>query len=199
MCIRDSSEIVARRSLSADLGTELGESGPAATAVAPASDGTGTHADHEPTASGGAERRTTPQEGVVAGSRTEATGVVSVSTVGKPATARSVGVTGPNESDDRGADASHRAGRDSISPLRTKPFGLHVAMPRAGPASANASPRTRCATVGRLTYWRPAPTCAPSRFCSGTVIWKRPPSTCICRSGTCRQFTIRWTVSLLSL
>ena len=52
-------------------------------------------------------------------------------------------------------------------------------------ASANASPRIRCATVGRLTCWRRAPTCAPSRFCSGTVIWKPPPSTCICRSGTC--------------
>src|SRR2546430_8446845 len=38
--------------------------------------------------------------------------------------------------------------------------------------------------------------CAPSRFCSGTGIWKPPPSTCICRSGTCRQLTIRWTVSL---
>src|SRR5437867_12413854 len=32
--------------------------------------------------------------------------------------------------------------------------------------------------------WKRAPTCALSRFCSGTVIWKPPPSTCICRSGT---------------
>src|SRR5437867_9107165 len=69
-------------------------------------------------------------------------------------------------------------------------------MPRVGLASANASPRIRCATVGRLTCWRPAPTYAPSKSCSGTVIWKPPPSTCSCRSGTCRQLTIRWTVSL---
>src|SRR5438067_11854114 len=69
-------------------------------------------------------------------------------------------------------------------------------MPRVGLASANASPRIRSATVGRLTCWRPAPTYAPSKSCSGTVIWKPPPSTCICRSGTCRQLTIRWTVSL---
>src|SRR5438132_11004206 len=83
-----------------------------------------------------------------------------------------------------------------ISRVPTNPCGLHVAMPRVGLASANASPRIRCATVGRLTCWRPAPTYAPSKSCSGTVIWKPPPSTCICRSGTCRQLTIRWTVSL---
>jgi len=78
----------------------------------------------------------------------------------------------------------------------TKPYGLHVAMPHIGLASANASPRIRCATVGRPTCWRRAPIYAPSRFCSDMVIWKRQPSTCICRSGTCRQLTIRWTVSL---
>ena len=43
---------------SADLGAELGESGSAATAVAPAPHGAGAHADHEPAASGGAQRRT---------------------------------------------------------------------------------------------------------------------------------------------
>ncbi|HXM22707.1 MAG TPA: hypothetical protein VN948_15730 [Terriglobales bacterium] len=79
------SEVVAGRSLSADLGTELGESGSAATVMAPAPHGAGTHADHEPAPSSGAERRTTVQEGVVAGSWAEATGVVRVSPVGKPA------------------------------------------------------------------------------------------------------------------
>ena len=69
-------------------------------------------------------------------------------------------------------------------------------MPRAALASANASPRTRCATVGRRTCWRLAPTCAPSRFCSGMATWKPPLSTCICRSGTCRQLPIRWMASL---
>ena len=76
---------------------------------------------------------------------------------------------------------------DSISRFPTRPSGSHVARPRVGPASANALPRTRCATVGRPTCWRRAPTCAPSRFCSDTEIWKPPPSICICRSGTCRR------------
>ena len=76
---------------------------------------------------------------------------------------------------------------DSISRFRTRPSGLHVAMPRAALVSANASPRTRCATVGRRTCWRLAPTYAPSKFCSGMATWKLPLSTCICRSGTCRQ------------
>ena len=54
-----------------DLGTEWGESGSAATAVAPAPHGAGAHADHESTASGGAERRLALQEAVVAGAGRE--------------------------------------------------------------------------------------------------------------------------------
>ena len=100
---------------SADLGGELGESGSAATAVAPAPDGAGAHANHEPTASGGAQRRTTLQEEVVAGSGTRAAGVVPVSAVGEPAAARSAGVAGPAEPNDRGADASDRAGSGEVS------------------------------------------------------------------------------------
>jgi integrase/recombinase XerD len=34
----------------------------------------------------------------------------------------------------------------------------------------------------------------PSRFCSGTGIWKPQPS--ICRSDTCRRLSIRWTAFL---
>src|SRR5262249_43358226 len=52
-----STEADARRSLSANLGTECGESGPATTAVAPASVGADAHADHEPTSGAGHERR----------------------------------------------------------------------------------------------------------------------------------------------
>src|SRR5256886_456121 len=81
-------------------------------------------------------------------------------------------------------------------PISDKTVWIACSDAARGLASANASPRIRCATVGRLTCWRPAPTYAPSKSCSGTVIWKPPPSTCICRSGTCRQLTIRWTVSL---
>ena len=40
-----------------------------------------------------------------------------------------------------------------------------------------------------------APTCAPSRFCSGTATWKLPLSTCTCRSGTCKRSAIRWMAS----
>src|SRR5881628_1460551 len=50
-------QFAAGRSFPADLGAELGESGSAATAVAPAPHGAGPHAHHEPVASGGPERR----------------------------------------------------------------------------------------------------------------------------------------------
>ena len=53
------------------------------------------------------ERRVATQEGIVAGSRTEATGVVPIGTVGEPTTARSAGVGGPTKPHDRRADASH--------------------------------------------------------------------------------------------
>lgn len=95
-------------SLSKDLGAELGEPGSAATVVAPAPDGASTHADHESTASGGAQRRLALQEEAVARSWTKAAGVVCVSSVGEPATARSAGATGSIESDHRRADASDR-------------------------------------------------------------------------------------------
>src|SRR5438105_650842 len=86
-----------------------------------------------------------------------------------------------------------KGGKDRDLPL--SPSGSRVAMPRVGPASANASLRTPCATVGRLTCWRRAPICAPSRFSSGTATWRPPPSTCICRSATCRQLRTRWMAS----
>ena len=53
-CATDSA-LVAGRSLSADLGAELGEPRSAAVAVASSPDGAGTHTDHEPVASGGVE------------------------------------------------------------------------------------------------------------------------------------------------
>ena len=49
------------------------------------------------------------------GRGTGATGVVPVSSLGEPATARSAGVAGPTDSDDRRADASHRAGSGEVS------------------------------------------------------------------------------------
>jgi len=50
-------------------------------------DGTGAHADHEPVASGGVERRVATQKGVVAGGGTEAAGGVPIGALGKSTTA----------------------------------------------------------------------------------------------------------------
>src|SRR5450432_955082 len=113
-CTADSA-VITGRSLSADLGSKLGESGSAATAVAPTSNGASPHADHEPTASGGAERRPALQQEVVAGSRTGTTGGVPVSPVGELATARPAGVAGSTDANDCRADASHRAGSGEMS------------------------------------------------------------------------------------
>jgi hypothetical protein len=52
---------------------------------------------------------------VVAGRGTRATGVVSLSALGEPATARSAGVAGPTDADDCRVDAGHRAGSGEVS------------------------------------------------------------------------------------
>jgi integrase/recombinase XerD len=65
---------------------------------------------------------------------------------------------------------------------------------RAG-ISKRVTPHTRV-TVGRPTCWKRVPTCEPFRSCLDTAIWKPPPSICICRSGTCRRWLIRWTAFL---
>src|SRR5207245_8117240 len=61
------------------------------------------------TASRCAQRRTALQKEVVAGRGTRATGVVSLSALGEPATARPAGVAGPTDADDCRVDAGHRA------------------------------------------------------------------------------------------
>ena len=68
-------------------GTKLGEPGSAATVVAPASHGAGTHPNHEPAAGRRVKRRFALQEEVVAGTWTAATGVVSLGSVGYSTTA----------------------------------------------------------------------------------------------------------------
>src|SRR5260370_31992893 len=113
-CAADS-EIDAGRSLSGDLGAELGESRSAATVVASAPLGTSTHADDESVASRGAERRLTLQEEVVSGSRTAKTGGSPLSPIDDPAPARSPGVAGSTDSDDCRADPSHRGGSGEVS------------------------------------------------------------------------------------
>src|SRR4029077_14516666 len=97
------------------MGTELGESRSAATAMAPAPDGAGAHADDEPVASGGPERRSALQEEAVAGSGTKTVGGISASSVGEPATARSAGVAGPTEPNDRRTESGDRARSGEVS------------------------------------------------------------------------------------
>jgi Transposase len=65
--------------------------------------------------SGSPERRSTLEEEVVAGKRTAATGVVPVGSLGESSTARSAGVAGWTESDDRGAESSGRSGSGEVS------------------------------------------------------------------------------------
>src|SRR5208283_3853523 len=113
-CATDSA-LVAGKSLSPGVGPELGESRSAATALASSPDDAGAHADHEPTASRSAQRRAALQKEVVAGGGTRATGVVSLSALGEPATARSAGVAGPTDSDDCRVDAGHRARGGEVS------------------------------------------------------------------------------------
>src|SRR4030095_3037858 len=99
----------------ADLGSELGESRSAATAVAPAPDGAGAHPVDEPVASGSSERRAALQEEVMAGARAGTTGVVSLSSLGQPTTGGSTEAAGSAEPDHRGADPSDRTGSREMS------------------------------------------------------------------------------------
>jgi hypothetical protein len=39
----------------------------------------------------------------------------------------------------------------------------------------------------RRICWKQVPTCAPSSFCSATVIWKRPPSICSCPAAISKR------------
>ena len=106
---QQSCSLLLKDRLSEDLGAELGEPGSAATVVASASHGAGTHARHESTASGGVERRPALQEKVVARARTAAVGIVRAGSVGEPAAARSAGVAGSFQPGDCGVDAGDRA------------------------------------------------------------------------------------------
>src|SRR3974390_2628134 len=105
----------AGRSFLAHLGAQLGESGSAATALAPSPHGAGAYPDHEPVASRGPERRTALQEGVMGGARTTATGIFSPGSVGEPATARSAGTDRSTQPDDYRTEPSHRTGSREVA------------------------------------------------------------------------------------
>jgi len=142
------SAITGGESLSADLGAELGESGPATTAVASAPDGAGAHADHESAASGGPQRRPALQEEVVARNGKEATGIVSVSPVGEPAPAGSAGAAGPADSDDCRAHASHRARSGEQS------RGATIANTSRGGTTDGAGLRAGNRESGSVSVWQ---------------------------------------------
>src|SRR5215469_16950071 len=96
--------------ISRESGTELGEAGYAATAVAPAPHGASAHANHEPVASGSSERRATLQEEAVERARTRTIGSISAGPLGESTTRGSAAVAGSAEPDDCRTDASGRAG-----------------------------------------------------------------------------------------
>ena len=54
------------------------------------------------------------------------------------------------------------------------------------------SVRRRCDIRTRRTYWKPAPTCAPSNCCSGTSSSNTLSSICTCRVGICTRSPTRW-------
>jgi hypothetical protein len=106
--------IAGGRSFSADLGSEWGEPGSAATALASPSNGAGAHAHHEPAASRRLERRPALEKEVVAGTWSPATGSVSLGALGQPAKARSARVTRSTEPHDRRVEPGDRTGSRKV-------------------------------------------------------------------------------------
>src|SRR5215813_10667896 len=91
------------------MGTQSGESGSAATAVASPSVGADAHADHESAASASHERRQTHEKEAVERTGTSGARKADARSLGQPASARVVGAAGQDESEDRGANHSCRA------------------------------------------------------------------------------------------
>ncbi len=53
-----------------------------------------------------------------------------------------------------------------------------------------SSTRRPYAIALQRTFWKQALTCAPSRFCLGIGISKRPRSICTCRTSTSAQLPV---------
>src|ERR1035438_1921401 len=130
------------------MGPELGKSRSTATAVASTPHGAGAHADHEPTASRGAERRTALDEASGARCGTRATGVVQVSALGEPATARSAGVTGSTDADHCRVDRGHRAGSKKV------PGGTALADASRSRCPDRVGVRTDHRASGAVSVWQ---------------------------------------------
>src|ERR1700687_1709993 len=107
--------------------------------MAPAPHGAGTHANQEPVAGVGPQRRTPLQEAAVARRGTGTTGIVSVSSMGEPTPGGFAGVARPTDGNDSRADRGHRKGSRKMS---------------SGAAFANPS-WSRCAdrTGVRADHW----------------------------------------------
>src|SRR5262249_14741794 len=103
-------EADARKSLSENLGTESRESRSATTAVAPTSDGADAHADHEPIASAGHERREALEVEAMEQTGTSRIREIGIRPLGQPTSKRVVGAAGPVESEHRGVNGSRGAG-----------------------------------------------------------------------------------------
>ena len=85
------------------------------------------------------------------------------------------------------------AGTPAAAPSPPRWFGMPVSTQLSVLVSRIVEfTRTRFGIVSRPTYWKPAPTCAPSRSCSVIVTSKRRPSTCTCRTSTSAQRLVRW-------
>src|ERR1700690_4123921 len=95
-------EAAVGKSLSSNLGTESGESGSTAVAVAPASISSDADQDHESAAGHCHERRETLEEEAVERARSGRAGEIPVSALGQPPPARLDGIAGPIESHQRG-------------------------------------------------------------------------------------------------
>ncbi len=116
--------------------------------MAPTPDGAGAYADHEPTASGGSERRAALEEEVVAGSGTGTTGGDPVSAMGEPAAARPAGVAGPTEPNDRRAEPGNRKGSGKVS------CGAALADASRGRVTDGAGLRADHRESGPVSVWQ---------------------------------------------
>src|SRR3984893_8703781 len=93
-------EVAAGKSLSSNLGTESGESGSAATALAPASAGADAHADYESATGRGDERGLSLEEKAVRRTRPNTVGEAHVGSLGQPAAEGIIRAAGPTGSKD---------------------------------------------------------------------------------------------------
>src|SRR6267154_1045325 len=97
-------EVTTGKSLSSNLGTESGESGPTTTALAPASPSADADTGHESAASGGDERGLSLEEKTVQRTGTNSVGEALVGSLGQPAPKGIIGAAGPTGSKDCGVN-----------------------------------------------------------------------------------------------